>query len=86
MTFAVNGGSVVKGTILGVLYSAGLAIPFLLAALGVGWVTTILRKYSKTMRTVEIVMGVIMVVAGVLLFLGSFNLLATMVPFFNFGL
>ncbi len=86
MTFALNGGSVVKGTALGMLYSAGLAIPFLLAALGVGWVSTLLRRYAKTMRTIEIVMGVILVIAGVLLFLGSFSLLSSFVPFFNFGL
>ena len=86
MTFAANGGSVIRGTLLGAFYSSGLAIPFLLAALGIGWVTTLLRKYGKIMRIAEIVMGVIMVVAGVLLFLGSFNIMASFVPFFNFGL
>ena len=34
-------------------YSAGLAVPFLVAAFGIGWVTTILRKYNKVMRYVE---------------------------------
>jgi cytochrome c-type biogenesis protein len=77
---------VLKGTYLGVAYSAGLAIPFLLAALGIGWVSIILRRYGKVMRVTEIVMGVILVVAGVLLFLGSFNLLANYLPLFNFGL
>jgi len=86
MTFAANGGSVIRGTLLGAFYSSGLAIPFLLAALGIGWVTTLLRKYGKIMRIAEIVMGAIMVVAGVLLFLGSFNIMASFVPFFNFGL
>jgi len=86
MTFAINGGSVVKGTILGSLYSAGLAIPFLLAALGVGWVSILLRKYARAMRIIEIAMGVVLVIAGILLFLGSFALLASFVPFFNFGL
>jgi len=86
MTFAANGGSVIRGTLLGAFYSSGLAIPFLLAALGIGWVTTLVRKYGKIMRIAEIVMGAIMVVAGVLLFLGSFNIMASFVPFFNFGL
>jgi len=86
MTFAFNGGSVLSGTLFGVVYSAGLAIPFLLAALGVGWVTVLLRRYSKIMRIVEVVMGVILVAAGVLLFLGTFNILAGYVPFFDFGL
>ena len=86
MTFAANGGSILRGVLLGSAYSAGLAIPFLLAALGIGWVTTILRRYSKVMRIAEIVMGIILVVAGILLFLGSFNILASYVPFVNFGL
>jgi cytochrome c-type biogenesis protein len=86
MTFALNGGSVVRGLILGSSYSAGLAIPFLVAALGIGWVTILLRKYGRVMRVVEIIMGVLLVIAGVLLFLGSFSLLASFVPFFDFGL
>ncbi len=86
MTFAINGGSIIRGTMLGVSYSSGLAIPFLLAALGITWVTTLIRKYGKVMRVAEIVMGGILILAGVLLFLGSFNLLSAAVPFFNFGL
>jgi len=86
MTFAFNGGSALSGTLFGAVYSAGLAIPFLLAALGVGWVTILLRRYARIMRIVEIVMGAILVIAGVLLFLGTFNILASYVPFFNFGL
>ncbi len=86
MTFAANGGSISKGVLLGSAYSAGLAIPFLLAALGIGWVTTILRRYGKVMRIAEIIMGILLVIAGILLFLGSFNILASYIPFLNFGL
>ena len=86
MTFAANGGSIFRGILLGSAYSAGLAIPFLVAALGIGWVTAILGRYSKIMRITEIVMGIILVIAGILLFLGSFNILASYVPFYNFGL
>jgi cytochrome c-type biogenesis protein len=86
MTFAINGGSVLRGTMLGAVYSAGLAVPFLLAALGIGWVTTLLRRYSKIMRISEIIMGVILIVSGILLFLGSFSILASYIPFVNFGL
>jgi cytochrome c-type biogenesis protein len=86
MTFAANGGSIFRGILLGSAYSAGLAIPFLVAALGIGWVSLILRRYSRVMRITEIVMGIILVVSGILLFLGSFNILASFVPFINFGL
>jgi cytochrome c-type biogenesis protein len=86
MTFAANGGSILRGILLGSAYSAGLAIPFLVAALGIGWVSTILRRYSKVMRITEIVMGIMLVIAGILLFMGSFNILASYIPFLNFGL
>lgn len=88
LTLAINGGSVSQGATLLSFYSAGLAIPFLIAALGIGWVTTILRKYNKTMRYVEIAMGVILVIVGVLLFSGTFELIAQRSQFFwiDFGL
>jgi cytochrome c-type biogenesis protein len=86
LTLALNGGSISSGVILLSAYSAGLAIPFLLAALGIGWVTTILRKYGQVMRITEIVMGILMVVIGVLLMTGAFNLIAIMFPGWSFGL
>jgi cytochrome c-type biogenesis protein len=86
MTFSVNGGSIIKGTTLGVAYSTGLAIPFLLAALGIGWVSALLHRYSKVMRVVEIIMGGLLIVVGILLFLGSFSVLANYIPRINFGL
>jgi cytochrome c-type biogenesis protein len=86
ITFSINGGSLLLGTFLGLAYSAGLAIPFLVAALGIGWVTAILRRYNKVMRITEIVMGVLLVVIGVLLLFGIFNLVAVYVPSFDFGL
>jgi cytochrome c-type biogenesis protein len=59
LTLALNGGSVSTGVSLLSAYSAGLAIPFLIAALGVGWVSVTLKKYGKVMHYIEIAMGVI---------------------------
>jgi len=88
LTFALNGGSVSTGITLLSAYSAGLAIPFLLAALGIGWITVILKKYSQVMHYVEVVMGVVLVVVGYLLNSGTFALLAQQGQFFyyDFGL
>jgi cytochrome c-type biogenesis protein len=86
LTFAINGGSVALGAKLLSAYSAGLAVPFLVAAFGVGWVTTILRKYNKAMHYVEIAMGVVMVIVGVMLFTGIFELIAQYGYYVNFGL
>lgn len=88
LTLAINGGSISLGAVLLTAYSAGLAIPFLIAALGIGWVSTILKKYGKTMRYVEIAMGVIMVIIGIMLFTGIFELIARQGQFFwiDFGI
>jgi cytochrome c-type biogenesis protein len=84
LTLALNGGSLTLGAVLLTAYSAGLAIPFLIAALGVGWVGTALRKYGRVMRVVEIVMGVILIVVGIMLFFGVFALIAQRFQFFWF--
>ncbi len=73
LTFSLSGGSVLTGGSLLAAYSAGLSIPFLIAALGVGWVTTTLKKYGKVMHYVEIAMGVVMIIIGLMLFLGIFE-------------
>jgi cytochrome c-type biogenesis protein len=88
LTLALNGGSVSTGVSLLSAYSAGLAIPFLIAALGVGWVSLTLRKYGKVMHYVEIVMGVVLVIIGFMLFSGIFERIAQAGQFFwiDFGL
>lgn len=88
LTLAMNGGSVSTGVSLLSAYSAGLAIPFLIAALGVGWVSVTLKKYGKVMHYVEMVMGVILVGVGIMLFTGIFERIAQASQFFwiDFGL
>jgi cytochrome c-type biogenesis protein len=86
LTLAINKGSLTQGVGMLGIYSAGLAIPFLIAALGIGWVTRILKRYSKVMRYAEIVMGVIMIIVGALLFLGIFSTLSQFGFFVDFGL
>jgi cytochrome c-type biogenesis protein len=86
LTLALSGGSITQGATLLSAYSAGLAVPFLIAALGVGWVSYTLRKFSKVMRYVEIAMGVVLVVVGVMLFTGTFERLAQFGYWVDFGL
>jgi cytochrome c-type biogenesis protein len=88
LTLALNGGSVSTGVTLLSAYSAGLAIPFLIAALGVGWVSLTLRKYGKVMHYIEIAMGVVLVILGFMLFSGIFERIAAAGQFFwiDFGI
>lgn len=86
LTLALNGGSIVKGVQLLTAYSAGLAVPFLLAALGIGWVTTIIKRFSRVMRISEAIMGVILIIVGAMLFFGTFEQIARFGYFVDFGL
>lgn len=83
LTLALGGGSVLQGGVLLSAYSAGLAIPFLLAATQIGWVTTILRRYGKVSLYVERAMGLVLVIIGALLFSGRFATLGNLGTFFD---
>jgi thiol:disulfide interchange protein len=73
LTLAINGTDVAQGALLLTAYSAGLGIPFLIAATQIGWVTAILRRYGKVMLIAEKTMGVVLILLGVLLFSGRFE-------------
>ncbi len=85
LTLSLNSGNTSQGAALLTSYSAGLAIPFLIAALGVGWVTKVLRRYGKVMHYTEIAMGVILIIVGVMLFMGTFEQLARFGFYVDFG-
>lgn len=76
LTLSYAGGSISQGFFLLAAYSAGLAIPFLIAAIQISLVTTALRRYGKLMVIVEKIMGVILILVGALLFSGRFETLA----------
>jgi cytochrome c-type biogenesis protein len=86
LTMAIQGGSLADGTKLLSAYSAGLAIPFLIAALGIGWVTKILQRYSKLTHYIEIIMGVILIIVGIMLFFGVLETLNQYGFFVDLGL
>lgn len=83
MTLAINTGNMTQGFWLLLSYSIGLAIPFLIAAMEIGLVTNIIRKYGKVMHYVEIAMGVVLIAIGILLFFGRFQQIASLGSFFG---
>ena len=86
LTMVWNGGSLAQGAQLLSAYSAGLAIPFLIAAVGIGWVTQILRRYRQVMHYAEVVMGGVMIIMGVMLLFGVFEQIARFGIFIDFGI
>ena len=83
LTLSLSTGSLTQGFWLLVAYSAGLAIPFLIAAVEIGFVTSFIKKYGNIVRYVEIAMGIVMIVIGVLLFFGRFEQVASLGFFFG---
>ena len=84
LTLAMNGGSIRQGVLLLSAYSAGLAIPFLVASIWIGLVTASIRRYGKAMHYVEIGMGVVLIIVGLLLFSGRYGQLAQYASFYGY--
>ena len=72
---SLDSGSAVQGVILGVAYSLGLGIPFLLIAIGFGWAATSVQWVKRHIRVINIIGGVVLVVIGVLMVSGLWSLL-----------
>ncbi len=86
LTLALNSARVMQGTILLTVYSAGLAIPFLLAALGIGRATESMKRHARFLKGVSIVTGVVMIVVGTMLITGTLSQLSRFGVLVDFGL
>jgi len=73
LTMAAGQGSVERGTLLLSLYSLGLGVPFLLAALAFGSAPRLLRKINGRLHTITLISGAIMLGVGVIMILGVYQ-------------
>jgi len=67
LSVAASSENVSEGTFLLVLYSAGLGIPFIVAAYGIGAFLKFLSKIRKHIRAIEIFTGLLLIIFGVLI-------------------
>ncbi|MCA6106680.1 cytochrome c biogenesis CcdA family protein [Bradyrhizobium cenepequi] len=65
LSIAAAEATVTKGAALLAIYSAGLGIPFLLAAFAVEQFSSLFLRMKRHLRTVEHVMGALMVITGI---------------------
>lgn len=86
LTLALNSARLNQGVVLLSAYSVGLAIPFLLAALGIGRVTYLMRRHRQTIRYISMATGVLLIIVGVMLMTGTLERLASFGFFVDFGL
>ena len=67
LSIAASSETVSTGIILLMIYSAGLGIPFLLAAYGIGGFLKFLSKIRKYIRAIEIFTGLLLILFGFLI-------------------
>jgi cytochrome c-type biogenesis protein len=65
-----------RGLVLLLAYSLGLAIPFLLAALATDSFLRWSQKFKRYLVVVEKVSGILLIIVGILIFIGSFSMIS----------
>lgn len=83
LVLAGSQDTVMKGIVLLAVYSAGLAVPFLLTSLGVNKFLAFYTRFRKHLHAVEVISGVLLIAFGVLIALGRFTLLSGYLGFLN---
>ena len=73
LALAGASSTVHEGAYLLLAYSAGLAVPFLVAGFAVGSVTAGLRRYGRFLPVLEVGAGAIVTLVGMLIFLNEFT-------------
>jgi phosphotransferase system HPr-like phosphotransfer protein len=82
LMLASTQNTVARGTALLGVYSAGLAVPFLLVALGTSRFVSLYRRWSRHLIWVERFAGILLVVVGGLVFFDQLQELSTHLWFF----
>ena len=67
---ALDGSDPLRGALLGLAFCFGLGIPFLLVALGFGWVTGSVAWLKRNIRVINIVGGAMLIAIGLLMVSG----------------
>ncbi len=70
---ASSSGGVSKGIVLLTFYSAGLGVPFLISGVLFHSFLSFFNRFKKHIRIVEIITGVLLMVAGIMLFFDMFG-------------
>jgi cytochrome c-type biogenesis protein len=83
LAVAATSGTVGKGIFLLAVYSAGLAIPFLVTALGISKFLSFYQKFRRHLHTVEVLSGVLLLLIGSLVFVNRLTWLSDKLSFLN---
>jgi len=79
LSLATNTGSAARGSVLALAYSLGLGLPFLAIAAGLGWAAKSVAFVRKNIRVFNFIGGGLLMVLGVLMATGVWNILVAQI-------
>lgn len=83
LALAAASDTIARGVLLLAVYSAGLAIPFLLTALGISQFMAFYKNFRKYLHAVELFSGALLLFIGGLVFVNKLTWLAGKLSFLN---
>ena len=83
LALAAQRETVFQGMFLLAIYSAGLAMPFLLTSLGLSQFLKIYAGFRKHLQVVEVASGVLLIVLGVLMVFNKLTMISSYFSFLN---
>ena len=83
LVLAASSETVLRGVFLLAIYSAGLAIPFLLTAVGINQFLHFYQRFRRYLHAVEVLSGVLLLFVGGLIFMNRLTWLSGKLGFLN---
>jgi cytochrome c-type biogenesis protein len=83
LAMAATSETISRGVFMLAIYSAGLAIPFLLTALGINQFLGFYQRFRRHLHAVEVGSGVLLLAVGCLIFVNRLTLLSGKLTFLN---
>lgn len=83
LALAAASDTVARGVLLLAVYSAGLAVPFLITALGLSQFLSFYQKFRRYLHAVELFSGALLLFVGGLVFFNKLTWLAGKLSFLN---
>jgi cytochrome c-type biogenesis protein len=83
LALAAASDTIARGVLLLAVYSAGLAVPFLLTALGIGQFLRFYQNFRKYLHAVEVFSGALLLFVGGLVFVNKLTWLSGKLTFLN---
>lgn len=84
LIYATSMETINRGILLLIMYSLGLAVPFILTALAIGNFSKQFKKFSKYLPVVSMLSGILMIIMGIMVFTNRMSVLSRYFNFFNF--